>query len=132
MNRVASPLGAVASAASAESPIDRNGRPIAERNGSKTGGANERLVAASVNPSTPILVVVGDGEKEKMWGGKAVEQPRGSNLSTGSGEIRVGLAVGSHEIGRSGLSPGDSQVHGHMYRKSERVVVERVSVASLS
>lgn len=130
MNRVASPLGAVASAARAESPIDRNGRPVAERKGSKSAGVNERLVAASVNPSTPTLVVVGDGEKEKMWGGKAVEQPRGS---TGSGEIRVALAVDSHEIvrGRSGLSPGD-QVHGHMYRKSERVVVERVSVASSS
>ena len=124
MNRVASPLGAVASAARAESPIDRNGRPVVERKGSKSGGVNERLVAASVKPSTPTLVVVGSGEKEKMWGGKAVESP----ISMGSGEIRVGLAVGTHDHGRSGLNPGD--VHGHQYRKSERVVVERVSVAS--
>jgi len=78
-------------------------------------------VAASVKPSTPTLVVVGSGEKEKMWGGKAVESP----ISTGSGEIRVGLAV---EHGSIGLSPGE--VHGHQHRKSERVVVERVSVAS--
>jgi hypothetical protein len=130
MTRVASPLGAVASAAQAESPIDRHGRP--ERKGSKSAGVNERLVAASVNPSTPTLVVVGDGEKEKMWGGKAVEQPRVSNLSTGSGDIMVGLSVESREIGRSRLGPGEGQVHGHMYRKSERVVVERVSVASSS
>lgn len=122
MNRVASPLGAVASAARVESPIDRNGRPVAERKSSKSGPVNERLVAASVKPSTPTLVVVGSGEKEKMWGGKAVESP----ISTGSGEIRVGLAVGTH--GGTGLSPGE--VYGHQHRKSERVVVERVSVAS--
>ena len=85
---------------------------------------NERLVAASVKPSTPTLVVVGSGEREKMWGGKAVESP----ISTESGEIKVGLAVGSHSHGASGLSPGE--VHGHQHRKSERVVVERVSVAS--
>ena len=82
---------------------------------------NERLVAATAKPSTPTLVVVGSGEKEKMWGGKAVESP----ISTASGEIKVGLAVGH---GGSGLSSGE--VHGHQYRKSERVVVERVSVAS--
>jgi hypothetical protein len=121
MNRVASPLGAVVSAARAESPIDGNGRPGNERKCSKRG-VNERLVAASVKPSTPTLVVVGSGEKEKMWDGKAVDSP----ASTGSGEIRVGLTVGS---AGSGLSPG-GEVHGHQYKKSERVVVERVSVAS--
>ena len=118
INRVASPLGAVAQAAS---PVDRNGRPSAERKGSKSGGVNERLVAATAKPSTPTLVVVGGGEKEKMWGGKAVESP----ISMGSGEIRMGLAVGH---GGSGLGPGE--VHGHQYRKSERVVVESVGVAS--
>ena len=66
MNLVASPLGAVASAARVESPIDRNGRLVAERKGSKSGPVNERLVAASVKPSTPTLVVVGSGEREKM------------------------------------------------------------------
>ena len=122
MNLVASPLGAVASAARVESPIDRNGRLVAERKGSKSGPVNERLVAASVKPSTPTLVVVGSGEREKMWGGRAVESP----ISTGSGEIRVGLAVGTH--GGIGLSPGE--VYGHQHRKSERVIVERVSIAS--
>jgi hypothetical protein len=132
MNRVASPLGVVASG----SPVDRNGRPVAERKGSRSGasgvvGLGERLVAASVKPSTPTLVVVGGspGEEEKMWSGRSVE--RGS---ASSGEIRVGLGVRRDEArrGKSSLSPGEVNVHGHHHRKSERVVVENFTVVSSS
>lgn len=132
MNRLASPLGAVASAARAESPIVGKEQPVAERKASKRGeGVNKTLtlVAASVKPSTPTLVVVGGEDRGKAWGGKAVDGP----VRTGSGEITAGLAV-EHGLGlgpghqRSRLGPGE--VHGHSYRKSERVVVERVSVSS--
>ena len=124
INRVASPLGAVV----AESPVDRNGRPVAERKASVTGSERERerLVTSEVKPSTPTLVVVGDGSgvRENGWVGKA----RQAMEKEGSGEIRVGLVVGSERGGR-GLSP---ETHGHKYRKSERVVVESVSAASSS
>jgi hypothetical protein len=72
-------------------------------------------VKASANPSTPTLVVVGGGkagEIERAWvGATAANGPAFSG--TDSGEIRVGLAIGS---------PVDL-----VNRKSERVVVESVA-----
>jgi len=73
------------------------------------------LLASKGNPSTPTLVVVGEGksEVERSWGG--VTTANSPALSgTGSQEIRVGLAIGS-------MSPREK---GN--RKSERVVVESV------
>ena len=94
-------------------------------------GVGERLVAASVKPSTPTLVVIGgsSGGEEQMWSGRSVE--RGSATS---GEIRVGLAVGRDDArrGKSSLSPARATVQGHQQRKSEVGVVERVGVVGSS
>ena len=129
VNRVASPLGAVASVARAEAPIDGHGRPVAERKASKRseGGASQNkrpnLVAASVKPSTPTLVVVGGEERGQVWGGRVIDGP-GRAVSGASREIRIGLTV------EDGVGLGEAPRHAHPYRKSERVVVERISVAS--
>jgi hypothetical protein len=112
VDREESPLGEVAAG---ESPLMR-------RSERKDSGKSQtkRLIAASVKPSTPTLVVVGDGEKEKAWSGKAMvnkrpilgEEASESAESAGSLVARKGSAVS----------------HGH--RKSERAVVERMSVPS--
>jgi hypothetical protein len=140
VGRVASPLGAVAVAFQEER--ERAGSPLAERSEReripKNKKATERLVDG-VKPVTPTLVVVGDSrdEKEKLWQGatqqhatvknspiRLAERRRGNanrhlHLSN-TGEIRVGLAVEA--------VPARELQH----RKSERVVVERISAASNS
>jgi len=137
--RVASPLGAVAVAAQAER--ERAGSPLVDSGEREripsTKKATERLVEG-VKPVTPTLVVVGGSQdkKEKLWQGATqqqhqtaknspvglAERRRGngngiSHLST-TGEIKVGLAVEA------------AQAKELQHRKSERVVVERISVAS--
>jgi hypothetical protein len=133
MGRVASPLGAVAVAAQQER--ERAGSPLGDRVVIKEKKErNERLVEG-VKPSTPTLVVVGGGfgEKEKGWGGAtAKNNPIGlaehrmrKNSGNGHGhrqEIRIGLQV---EVGH-----GQGRENDLAHRKSERVVVERISVAS--
>lgn len=101
-----SPLGVVAAAADAESPIAGMGMVR------RTTG--ERLLSGT-NPSTPTLVVVGDGRSdvERLWGGT---MSPGSDSRAGSGEIRVGLAISPSPLGE------------RVNRKSERVVVETISV----
>lgn len=133
---VASPLGAVAVAAQEE--CQRGHNPTTdrgERHRPREIKIAETLVEG-VKPITPTLVVVGKprGEKEKLWQGATqqyvvhsppvclAERRRGNNnglahLST-SGEIKVGLAVEA------------VQAKELQNRKSERVVVERISVAS--
>ena len=136
VGRVASPLGAVAVAAQEERergenpPTDRR-----ERSRPKEIKTAERLVEG-VKPLTPTLVIVGNsrGEKEELWQGATqqhlahstpvclAERRRGNNnglayLST-TGEIKVGLAVDA------------VQAKELQNRKSERVIVERISVAS--
>jgi hypothetical protein len=94
------------------------GGPLMEIKDAGKGNPKERLLDAPVKQSTPTLVVVGsgEGEREKMWSGERkvglAERRKGREV----GEIKVGLAVGDGK--------------GHEHRKSERVVVERVSVAS--
>jgi hypothetical protein len=124
MGRVASPLGAVAVAAQEER--ERAGSPLGDRVVVKEKKErNERLVEG-VKPSTPTLVVVGGGLGD--WGGAtAKNNPIGlaehrmrKNSGNGHGqrhEIRIGLQVGGRDKDLA-------------HRKSERVVVERVGVAS--
>ena len=124
MNHVASPLGAVV----VESPVDRDGWPMAERKGLKAHANRERLVASEVKPSTPTLIVVGYGEREKEWAGKARQATEHRERRTG--ERGAAAVVGNERRTRRRLSPGE--VQQHHYRKSESIVVERVSVASSS
>jgi hypothetical protein len=137
--RVASPLGAVAVAAQAEkeraeSPhTDRGERERVPRD--KKTMERERLVEG-VKPVTPTLVVVGGSqdEKEELWQGatqqhqtaknsrvRLAERRRGNRNGhlhlSNTGEIKVGLTV---EAAQPELQ----------HRKSERVVVERISVTS--
>jgi hypothetical protein len=113
ISRVASPLGVVA--AGIESPVTgRAGSPLVAKRETKKIPM-ERLVAAAAKPNTPTLVVVGDAT-ERAWGG-ATTTSNHAFAGTDSGEIKVGLAIGS-------------PMAEHQHRKSERIVVERVSVAS--
>jgi hypothetical protein len=125
MGRVASPLGAVAVAAQEER--EKAGSPLGDRVVVKEKKErNERLVEG-VKPSTPTLVVVGGGLGN--WGGATAK-----NNPIGLAEHRMRKNSGNehgqrHEI-TIGLqvTPGRDKDLAH--RKSERVVVERVSVAS--
>jgi hypothetical protein len=133
VNRVASPLGAVATAVAEERDRegkgkDRAGSPLVERK--DRGEKIERLIEG-IKPNTPTLVLVPGPDKNEMakaWGGATAvhstpvglaERRRGSGNTMG--EIKVGLAV---NVGRGAAA------HGHAQRKSERVIVERVSFAS--
>jgi hypothetical protein len=122
VNRVASPLGAVAVAAAEER--EREGKSK-DRSRSlsveKKKDRGERLVEG-VKPSTPTLVVVPGPEKNevmKAWGGATASvglaQRRKGSANT-MGEIKVGLAV--------------NNVPHHHRPKSEKVIVESISVAS--
>jgi hypothetical protein len=138
VGRVASPLGAVAVAAQEER--ERGGSPFAER-GERGRMAREKKPAErlvdGVKPATPTLVVVGNSldQKEKLWQGatqqqhlahstplEPAERRRGNDKGhlhlSNTGEIKVGLAVEA------------AQAKELQNRKSERVVVERISVAS--
>jgi hypothetical protein len=125
VSRVASPLGAVASAAAVVENCSLVSDPgardmTASRSAEAVVGVDERLVAASDKPNMPMLVVVAGGGEEKHWGGQAV----GSTVAGDAGEVRSGLVV------RSGSASRVVGVHAHQYRNSERVVVERASVVS--
>jgi hypothetical protein len=137
VGRVASPLGAVAVAAQEER--ERAGSPFADRERGRMAREKkpaERLVDG-VKPATPTLVVVGNSldQKEKLWQGatqqqhlahstplEPAERRRGNDKGhlhlSNTGEIKVGLAVEA------------AQAKELQNRKSERVVVERISVAS--
>ncbi len=136
VGRVASPLGAVAVAAQEER--ERGQNPLTdrgERSRPREIKIAERLVEG-VKPITPTLVVVGNsrGEKEKLWQGATqqhlahstpvclAERRKGNNNGlahlSATGEIKVGLAVEA------------AQAKELQNRKSERVIVERISVAS--
>jgi hypothetical protein len=125
MGRVASPLGAVAVAA--QEGRERAGSPLEDRVVVKEKKEwNERLVEG-VKPSTPTLVVVGGGLDD--WGGATAK-----NNPIGLAEHRMRKKSGNehgqtHEI-RIGLQVGPGRDKDLAHRKSERVVVERVSVAS--
>lgn len=130
VSRVASPLGAMATAASEE--MDREGRsrsrtasPFVDKRRER-GDKIERLVEG-VKPSTPTLVVVPGpegNETMKAWGGVTAvhgssvglaERRRGNGNTMG--EIKVGTAAKKHVA--------------HQRRpKSEKVVVEQMSIAS--
>ena len=135
VGRVASPLGAVAVAAQEER--ERAGSPLTdrgERSRPRETKTVERLVEG-VKPITPTVVVVGDSRsEEKLLQGATqqhlaystpvslAERRRGNNNGLAylrnTGEIKVGLAVEA------------VQAKELQNRKSERVVVERISVAS--
>jgi hypothetical protein len=125
MSRVASPLGAVAEAAQEER--ERAGSPLGDRVVVREKKErNERLVEG-VKPSTPTLVVVGGGLGD--WGGATAK-----NNPIGLAEHRMRKNSGNehgqkHEI-RIGLQVGPGRDKDLAHRKSERAVVERVSVAS--
>ncbi|KAK0111343.1 hypothetical protein ONS95_001707 [Cadophora gregata] len=143
IGKVSSPLGAIATATKEEHERGR-GSPQVERIVRGEAPA-ERLVQVA-KPSTPTLVVVGDGVggKEMAWTGatanlnKPLSHPpvgfserRRQKEATSSyshtspivGEIHVGLAV-------SRDSSPTRHARDLSHRKSERVVFERVSVAS--
>lgn len=133
VNRVASPLGAVVTAVTEERDREvkgknRTGSPLVDRK--DRGEKIERLVQG-IKPNTPTLVVVPGPDKNetvKAWGGATTvhgapvglaERRRGSGNAMG--EIKVGLAV---NVGKGATA------HGHPQRKSERVIVERMSIVS--
>ncbi|KAH9210457.1 hypothetical protein DL95DRAFT_413003 [Leptodontidium sp. 2 PMI_412] len=159
VGKVSSPLGAIAIATKEERDREREprrGSPQAEKT-SREKSTTERLVQVA-KPSTPTLVVVGEGvdDKGKAWSGATAtananmsmnnqqshapvgfserrRQKEAASSSSGSsshshagpiiGEIRVGLTV-ARDSSPARLARNLS------HRKSERVVVERVSVAS--
>lgn len=128
VNRVTSPLGAVAAAAAEERERELKGKDGKESQLSekKKEKKIERLVEG-VKPSTPTLVVVPGPDKNQTvesWGGAtAVHQNKHVGLAerrkggaNKMGEIKVGLAV-------------NNAAH-HQRPKSEKAVVERMSIAS--
>lgn len=137
VNRVASPLGAIAVATKEERQREANGKdragsPLIEKR--EKGEKVERLVEG-VKPSTPTLVVVPGPEKNEMlkaWGGAMAvhstpvglaERRKGKPNASTMGEIKVGLAVS-----RAGSSHAHFHHNDLPNRKSEQVVVERVSI----
>lgn len=158
VGKVASPLSAVAVAAQEER--ERASSPMAGQSErvekvkldtQKPGEKSTKRLVEGVKPSTPTLVVVGD-ERENGWAG-ATQKLKTANVglaerrrmlaqnaagngnadtlhanvhSHAMGEISVGLPVSrEHERGTRQRELRDLQ-----NRKSERVVVERISVAS--
>lgn len=146
VGKVSSPLSAIAIASKEErergSPsADKSERSGREKEKDKSP-TTERLVQVA-KPSTPTLVVVGDsvGEREKAWAGATANLKQGQapvgfserrrqkesmgphahqSQNPTVGEIRVGLAVARES------SPA-RRAKELSHRKSERVVVERVS-----
>ncbi len=149
VNNVSSPLSAIAIASKEErergSPsADKSGRDGREKEKDKSP-TTERLVQVA-KPSTPTLVVVGDGvdEREKAWAGSTTTLKQGQapvgfserrrqREIAGShahhtqnpmvGEIKVGLTVARE-------SSPVRKAKDLSHRKSERVVVERISSVS--
>jgi hypothetical protein len=137
ISRQASPLGAVATAASEE-----HARPLAARSQSSPLINRPQVVSIS-KPNTPTLVVVPgakDCERVKEWDGNtSVTSNRSSQHSIATrrtghdlGEIKVGLpprrTVKRSETARENAT--EKRETQHRQRKSERVVVERISIVS--
>ncbi len=125
MGKQSSPLSAVATAAMEER--GRAGSPARNANGSmsKLPIPRSEPVVHAVKPSTPTLVVV-DTDEGGNWGGAKAplslaerrrhrEREREKEEGRASGEIVIGHLDARREL---------------QHRKSERVVVERVSVGS--
>ncbi|EPE24292.1 hypothetical protein GLAREA_08143 [Glarea lozoyensis ATCC 20868] len=146
ISRQASPLGAVATAASEERI-----RPLATRSQSSPLVTEHLQVVSSVKPATPTLVVVpgsNDNKRVKAWDGNmtttyitspvkstnSIQQSlatrRGGQVP---GEISVGLSIprGGRRSDKMRLDGREKRSElQNQQRKSERVVVERVSTAS--
>ncbi|KAL2065468.1 hypothetical protein VTL71DRAFT_3138 [Oculimacula yallundae] len=182
IGKVASPLGAIATATQEERERGERGRASPQlyhqqqQQMSPSGSGKDsmsspgRLVQVA-KPSTPTLVVVGGGgdEREKAWvnantnnsnmrteqsqaqsqtpvgfserskmkesslSQTHVHQSSNSTASSLTGEIRVGLAVPRENSQASGVTLGSVKRAREMAmsnRKSERVIVERMSVVS--
>jgi hypothetical protein len=138
VGRVASPLGAVAVAAQEER--ERAGSPLADR-GERARVPREKKTAErlveGVKPITPTLVVVGNSrdEKEKLWQGATQQQHLAHSTPVGLAERRRGNNNGHLHLSNTGeikvgLAVEAAQAKELQNRKSERVVVERISVAS--
>ncbi|KAG9230542.1 hypothetical protein BJ875DRAFT_487867 [Amylocarpus encephaloides] len=146
VNCIASPLNAIAVAASEE-------RDSITPKPSLVGDRKERLLVTNIKPSMPTLVVVPgpkDNERVDSWVGNittsAVVHPGtpvqfGLSLAErrkGKGHVQMGdIQVGLAPVSRSGGASSriKETVRGasglqHRQRISEGVVVERVSVAS--
>ncbi|RDL31443.1 uncharacterized protein BP5553_09652 [Venustampulla echinocandica] len=132
VNKMASPLCAVAVAASEER--GREGKGADDRATSPLVDQKVNLVD-SVKPSTPTLVVVPGPDRNEMtkaWGGATavhgapvgLAERRKAKGAPIMGEIKVGLAVS-----RTRADTHTTQTK-ERHRKSERAVVERVSIAS--
>jgi hypothetical protein len=138
VGRVASPLGAVAVAAQEER--ERAGSPLADRaergRMPREKKPAERLVDG-VKPVTPTLVVVGNSrdQKEKLWQGATQQQQLAHSTPVGLAERRRGNNNGHLHLSNTGeikvgLTIEAAQAKELQNRKSERVVVERISVVS--
>jgi hypothetical protein len=137
VGRVASPLGAVAVAAQEER--ERAGSPLADR-GERARVPREKTaerLVEGVKPITPTLVVVGNSrdEKEKLWQGATQQQHLAHSTPVGLAERRRGNNNGHLHLSSTGeikvgLAVEAAQAKELQNRKSERVVVERISVAS--
>ena len=137
VGRVASPLGAVAVAAQEEH--ERGESPLTDRGARSRPRENktaERLVEG-VKPITPTLVVVASshGEKDKTWQGATQQQHLVHSTPVGLAERRRGNNHGLAHLSNTGtikvgLAVEAVQAKELQNRKSERVVVERISVAS--
>jgi hypothetical protein len=143
---VASPLGAVAVAAQAER--ERAASPLRERPTLKVRSntiGTERLVEG-VKPNTPTLVIVGDGvsEREEKWAGataslkgktgsiaerRRLKERNARGLTPVTGEIRGRLTEASAVRGtmESSSTIATATKVELQNRKSERVIVERIS-----
>jgi hypothetical protein len=145
VGKIASPLGAVEMATMEERELQREReRKAKEREGSplstdvsrvdkkerkerreRREKERERLVEG-VKPSTPTLVVVGGENGGNGWDGN-VADPGASAQKMGLAERRRMVKGKEREV------KGDLAVatwRGHEHRKSEKAVVERVSVHS--
>lgn len=178
VGKVSSPLSAVAVAAQEErervgSPLvsgtNNNNKSEREREEKMGMGTTKERLVEGVKPSTPTLVVVGEGidEREQGWAGstqtlKAAnvglaerrrmlaatatgssgEKERKHSHTHGMGEISVGLMVDSRDVKGAGVGGGgglgvrgeramrEKELRDLQNRKSERVIVERISVVS--
>ncbi|KAE8444853.1 hypothetical protein EG329_014208 [Mollisiaceae sp. DMI_Dod_QoI] len=160
VGRAASPLSSVAVTAQGRSasPLAGKSERIERKEGEQSSKPTERLVAG-VKPVTPTLVVVGNNvdEREKKWAGatqtlkpanvglaerrRLLAQAHNAAVANGNGiverphnhaigEIRVGLTVNPKEADRGERAARQKELRDLQNRKSERVVVERISVAS--
>lgn len=137
MNKIASPLGAVATAASEEHERERERKGGRDRTVSPLVDRKINLVD-SVKPSTPTLVVVPGPDTSDItigWDGATTShnapvrlaERRKAKGAPIMGEIKVGLAVSKPRADMHTVQTVRTKEH---HRKSERAVVESVNVAS--